>query len=181
MPKHAFPRRWLLLPTREIDAEIRKLRLPFDLAEGLRDAVKAEKVARRSARAKRRVRLQRWGLLIQQAKYEAHKVSLRQSHFQKTGGACAARGEAFAFYAAILSECLRRMKTLRDTDGAPLPKSDDYRDFIPDKIKAQVYLRFDAIPRGDGKRVADPFGEPLRSKTHGHAVHELPQLREGEK
>lgn len=162
MQKHPFPRRWLRLHTRELDALLRRLRLPFDLSESLRDAVKAEKTLIRSAKAKRRVRQQRWGELLRQVKYEAHKVDLRQRHFQKTGAACPARAEAFSFYAAILSECLRRMKEQCDNLDAPLPQTQDYRDFIPDKIKAQVHLRFDAIPRGDGKRVAEPFGEPLR-------------------
>lgn len=156
-----FPRSWLRLQTRELDAEILKQRLPFHVAEALREAVRVEKTALKSANAKRRVRLHRWRDLIRQAKYEAHKVTLRVEYLERCpdDDSKALRLEAQVFYSQVLRECIRRLEAQRDTPDLPLPKSYDYRDFIPDKIKAQVHLRFDAIPRGERKRVADPFGD----------------------
>lgn len=187
MLKQTFPQRWLRLQTRELDAELRKLNLPFVASEALRDAVKAEKTRIKSERAKRRVRLARWGVPIRQAKYEAHKVALRLQHTHSIapGRGTPARIEALDFYDGVLRECIRRMEDRRDNLDAPLPQTQDYRDFIPDKIKAQVRLRFNAIPHEEGKRIAAPFGEPRPAKagspTDGQAVRQFNPGEEGEK
>lgn len=160
--KHPFPRRWLNLGTREIDAEIVKRRLPFHLAEALRNLVLAEKRAIKSERAKRRTRVLRWQPLLRGVKYEMHKVDLRIQYFEKAGIISGPRVDAQRFYAQVLGVAYQKMEALRTKPGEPLPKSADWRDFIPPGVKTQVILRFDAIPRGERKRVAEPFSPPRK-------------------
>lgn len=174
--KNTFPRYWLDLTPRQLDALLLRRRLPIALADQLRALVKEEKNALRSERIRHTVRMKLWNAVLYPARYEKHKVGLmleKQIAGSPDDPDRAARIDALHYYHAVLRECVRRLESGRAHMNVELPKSDDYRDFIPDKIKAQVLLRFDAIPRTGRKRVAEPFGKPYRRpKTDGQGVRQ---------
>ena len=167
-------RRLLKLQTRDLDAHIKRLRLPFDRAEALREHILALKREQRSREARTRMHQARWLALIRALKYERHKARQSRAYSQtqaskQTQGqdvpnsdAHLARLEAFEIYDAVLERVLADVQGAQRDGTGRLPPAyktngDSWVAWVPRHIRERVLAAFAALPPSPKRKTYQPF------------------------
>lgn len=150
------------LDSRSRQREINALKLPFDRAEALREAIKAVNLSRRDSRRRHQERSAKWRKALTPVRTERKNVLRLLAHQRLKPNpthANLARIHALEAYLLVLDEVLTRKNAQYNLRPIPPPPDphQPWPTWVPTHIQERIRALFDAIPPEPGTRCKEPF------------------------